>query len=124
MRWKNPRKEWIVDLLSNAQQEAKRSVCADCSGRRGCDEDACGTFQNETQSILADWELEKKADDYDSLEQSHKRTIGAIKKFCAVGIGKGNKGFKHEYERGIRKMAEQVLKLIKELEKSEEKNDI
>ncbi len=49
-------------------------------------------------------------------EVTPEQTIEAIKKFCVVGIGKGNKGFKHEYERGIRKMAQQVLKLIKELE--------
>ena len=55
---------------------------------------------------------------------SAERTLGEIKKICKVGVQKGNKNYKEEHNRGVRKIAEHILKVIKKLEKSEKKNDI
>ena len=47
-----------MDLLQDAKQEAKRSICVDCNGLHGCDEDNCTIYQNEVQSILEEWSKE------------------------------------------------------------------
>ncbi len=52
------------------------------------------------------------------------RTLTEIKKICKVGVKKGNKNYKEEHHRGVRKIAEHILKVIKKQEKKEEKNDI
>lgn len=54
------------DMLEDAITIAREGYCADCKGF-GCeesgDEDICDGFQEEVQSILAEWNAEEESGD-------------------------------------------------------------